>query len=148
MLENNLCLTLHEANNASLLKQVLNYEGHDEDDTESFCTVGENVGNLGDPSFTDGTFRCLMLQKCGIKQRKFDELQKYYRINKISDRKCYSQLVQFQKDLEDGNFHAQQMCDSWGENIDFRNWPGLQFQLDVMKTSNPTSYRFGLKVQL
>lgn len=140
-------LTLYKANNASLLKQVLNDGNREEfltESTESFCTIGENVGNLGDPSFTDGTFRCLMLQKCGINQKKFDELLKYYRINKISDRKCYNQLLQFQRDLEDGNFHAQQMCDSWGEDIDFRNWPGLQFQLSVMETLNPTSYRFGV----
>ena len=141
-------MTLCQANNASILSLILNDDGHEEfpsENAESFCTIGENVGNLGDSSFTSGTFRCLMLQKCGIKQEKFDELQKYYRVNKISDRKCYNQLLQFQKDLEDGNFHAQQMCDSWGENIDFRNWPGLQFQLDVLETSfAPTSFRHGL----
>ena len=89
------------------------------------CTLGENVPNLGEPEFTDGVYKCLMLQKCYIKDRKFDKLQEYYDHKGITDSPCLAQLQQFNEDLTNGQYHAQQMCDSWGEDIDFRNWPGL-----------------------
>ena len=33
------------------------------------------------------------------------------------------------------------MCDAWGEEIDFTNWPGLQFQLSVSDYAFPSSAR-------
>ena len=81
-----------------------------------------------------------MLQKCGIQERKFDQLKEYHAAHDVTDSRCLAQLEQFNDDLIDGQFHAQQMCDSWGEDIDFRNWPGLQFELFSISESGFPSY--------
>ena len=57
------------------------------------------------------------------------------------ENKCFEQLKQFQNDLENGDFHAQQVCDAWGENVDFENWPGLQFQLGASESTDPADWR-------
>ena len=54
---------------------------------------------------------------------------------------CFEQLKQFQNDLESGDFYAQQMCDAWGEDVDFENWPGLQFQLGASESTDPADWR-------
>ena len=100
--------------------------GDQTDENVETCDRGENLPNIGEADFTDGVFKCLMLQKCSIKRRKFRQLDAYYAANNIVNSSCLAQLEQFNRDLSDGQFHAQQMCDAWGEDIDFRNWPGLQ----------------------
>ena len=137
--------------NQSVLRNFLQSDGlvvDEETKREPFCYL-KSLQDIGDPEFTDGAFRCLMLRKCGIPDRKFENLKRYYKLNSIAyengENKCYEQLKQFQKDLKDGEFHAQQMCDSWGEDIDFRNWPGLQFQVDISESNAPFYWRIKVK---
>ena len=84
---------------------------------------------LSDFSWSEDKFQELMIQKCHIPKRKFGKLRELYDVQGKSDRQCYDQLTQFNEDLENGNFYALQMCDSWGEDINFRNWPGLQQEI-------------------
>ena len=137
--------------NQSVLRSFLEsdeLEVDEETKREPFCYL-KALQDIGDPEFTDGAFRCLMLRKCGIPDRKFENLKRHYKLNSIpyenGENKCYEQLKQFQKDLKAGEFHAQQMCDSWGEDIDFRNWPGLQFQVDISESNAPFYWRIKVK---
>ena len=140
--------------NQSVLRHFLDgseAEVEEETNREPFCYL-KTLQDIGDPDFTDGAFRCLMLRKCGIPDRKFDNLKLYYDLNGIEyengENKCFEQLKQFQKDLKDGEFHAQQMCDSWGEDIDFRNWPGLQFQVGISESNAPFYWRIEFELIL
>ena len=103
--------------NPIFLREVLKNE--DNPDLESYYEpIASNF------SWTEEKFQELMMQKCYIPERKFTKLLELYDTQGKSDRQCYNQLLQFNEDLENGNFHALQMCDSWGEDINFRNWPG------------------------
>ena len=46
-------------------------------------------------------------QKCTIGADALDRLKLYYQSHNITDLSCYNELVQFDKDLTDGNYYAQ-----------------------------------------
>ena len=128
--------------NATYLRTVFNENylldgdtGDNDGDDSGTCEIGDNLPSIGEPGFTDGVFKCLMLQKCSIKPRKFRQLEKYHAANGIVNSLCMKQLEQFNRDLVDGQFHAQQMCDAWGEDVDFRSWPGLQEKITQISLS-------------
>ena len=74
-----------------------------------------------------------MIEKCGISDDQFEAIEKYVLENEL-EHTCLHQLKQWNKDLEDGNWYGQRICDSWGEKILPRNTPGVQFLSSIKKT--------------
>ena len=58
-------------------------------------------------SVTDSIFDGVINRKCAIGSDALDRLQLYYQSQNITDQSCYNELVQFDKDLNDGNYYAQ-----------------------------------------
>ena len=112
--------------NAEYLRVVL-----ETDDFNSSSYYEPPESNFG---WSEDKFQELMIQKCYVPERKFFKLEELYDAEgNVTDRRCYNQLKQFNLDLENGNFHALQMCDSWGEDINFRNWPGQDVRQRVLQ---------------
>ena len=58
-------------------------------------------------SVTDSIFDGVINRKCTIGSDALDRLKLYYQSQDIIDQSCYNELVQFDKDLNDGNYYAQ-----------------------------------------
>ena len=58
-------------------------------------------------SVTDSIFDGVTNRKCAIGFEALDRLKLYYQSQNITDQSCYNELVQFDKDLDDGNYYAQ-----------------------------------------
>ena len=58
-------------------------------------------------SVTDSIFDGAINRKCAIGSEALDRLKLYYQSQNITDQSCYNELVQFDKDLDDGNYYAQ-----------------------------------------
>ena len=113
--------------NTSVLLELL----HDEHNQTNDFTAEPLQGDWSKEYFKD-----LMISKCQIPDRKFRKLDTLYNGSPTEQQaRCHEQLVQFNQDLLDGDFHAQQICDSWGEDINMRNWPGL-----MQEVNNPSFY--------
>ena len=100
-----------------------------------------NFGEAGElelRSNTENYFKTVMIEKCGITDDQFEALEKYVLENDLKHT-CLHQLKQWNKDLEDGNWYGQRICDSWGEKIMPRNMPGVQF-LSSIKTTGAQVY--------
>ena len=78
------------------------------------------------PVSSDDFFNQIMIAQCGISQEQFQTIEKYVEENGL-ERTCLQQLKQWNQDLNDGNWYGQRICDSWGEKINPRNLPGVQF---------------------
>ena len=58
-------------------------------------------------SVTGSLFDGIINRKCAIGSEALDRLKLYYQSQNITDQSCYNELVQFDKDLNDGNYYAQ-----------------------------------------
>ena len=56
---------------------------------------------------TDSIYDDVIIRKCAIGSDALDRLKLYYQSHNITDQSCYNELVQFDKDLTDGNYYAQ-----------------------------------------
>ena len=59
-------------------------------------------------SLSDSIFDAALNRKCGIGADALERLKHYYEYQNITDLSCYNELVQFDKDLNDGNYYAQE----------------------------------------
>ena len=115
------------AKNTSALLELLHDEHNQTDDFMEQPLQGD---------WSKEYFKDLMISKCQIEDRKFRKLDDLYNSNPTEQQAlCREQLIQFNQDLLDGDYHAQQMCDAWGEDINMRNWPGL-----IQEIHNPSFY--------
>ena len=60
-----------------------------------------------DSYITDDIFNGVLKRKCSIGSDALEKLKLYYQYQNITDFSCYNELVQFDKDLNDGNYYAQ-----------------------------------------
>lgn len=100
-----------------------------------------NFGESGElelRSNSENYFKTIMIEKCGISDDQFEAIEKYVLENGL-DHTCLHQLKQWNKDLDDGNWYGQRICDSWGEKLMPRNMPGVQF-LSTIKTTGAQAY--------
>ena len=100
-----------------------------------------NFGESGElelRSNSENYFKTIMIEKCGISDDQFEAIEKYVLENGL-EHTCLHQLRQWNKDLEDGNWYGQRICDSWGEKLVPRNMPGVQF-LSTIKTTGAQAY--------
>ena len=58
-------------------------------------------------SLIDSIYGGILNRKCAIGSDALDRLKLYYQSQNITDLSCYNELVQFDKDLNDGNYYAQ-----------------------------------------
>ena len=59
-------------------------------------------------SLTDSIFDAALNRKCGIGEDALERLKLYYQNQNITDSSCYNELVQFDKDLNNENYYAQE----------------------------------------
>ena len=100
-----------------------------------------NFGESGElelRSNSENYFKTIMIEKCGISDDQFEAIEKYVLENGL-EHTCLHQLKQWNKDLDDGNWYGQRICDSWGEKLMPRNMPGVQF-LSTIKTTGAQAY--------
>ena len=82
-------------------------------------------------SLTDSIFDAALNRKCGIGAEALERLKLYYEYQNITDLSCYNELVQFDKDLNDGNYYAQE-----GFSLKI-------FQIRILKRTNELQRHLG-----
>jgi len=83
-------------------KRDSDYEGH-----ILFSKAVQDLDFNQLESVTDTIFDGVINRKCALGSEALDRLKSYYQSQNITDESCYNELVQFDKDLNDGNYYAQ-----------------------------------------